>query len=179
MQNLKIKSTTNTNSNKIIGIFAKKGPIYCSQYYCRQIMIGLLLTTGSWHIPPVSHSDYSRSSNSGGLFDFSVTPGSFYSLSYWQWQLLNVEYDLDLDLVLDLGAYLELDNTYTFSLTKTTLELPMSCLDAVILKKIWLCLSEIKLSSESFLLVFAGTTFLTMFSLIYLFYAFFAFSYCY
>ena len=106
----RLKSTTNTNSNKTIGIFAKKGPIYCSQYYCRQIMIGLLLTTGSWHIPPVSHSDYSRSSNSGGLFDFSVTPGSFYSLSYWQWQLLNVEYDLDLDLVLDLGAYLELDN---------------------------------------------------------------------
>ena len=50
MQNLKIKSTTNTNSNKIIGIFAKKGQIYCSQYYCRQIMP--CLGTGLWLIVP-------------------------------------------------------------------------------------------------------------------------------
>ena len=35
MENLKIENQPNTNSNKNIGIFAKKGPIYCSQYYCR------------------------------------------------------------------------------------------------------------------------------------------------
>ena len=28
--------SNNINSNKIIGIFAKRGQIYCSQYYCRQ-----------------------------------------------------------------------------------------------------------------------------------------------
>ena len=31
MWNLKLWIATNTNSNKIIGIFAKRGPIYCSQ----------------------------------------------------------------------------------------------------------------------------------------------------
>ena len=31
MWNLQLWITTNTNSNKIIGIFAKRGPIYCSQ----------------------------------------------------------------------------------------------------------------------------------------------------
>ena len=31
----------------MIGIFAKKGPIYCSQYYCRQIIPGLCTSTSS------------------------------------------------------------------------------------------------------------------------------------
>ena len=48
MWNLKLWNTTNTNSNKIIGIFAKKGPIYCSQYYCQQIMTCLSVLYHCW-----------------------------------------------------------------------------------------------------------------------------------
>ena len=54
-------------------------------------------------------------------------------------------------------------HTYTFSLTQATLELLMSCIDAVILKKIWLCLSEIKNLNVWIIpisLCCAGTTFL-------------------
>ena len=42
IKNLDIQNTTNNNTNKIIGILAKKGQIYCSQYYCRQIIPGLV-----------------------------------------------------------------------------------------------------------------------------------------